>query len=788
MSERAERPDRPAIPASLFALVSVIVVERAVLRDGRPWFEGAPFRIVAVLVALFVVYAIMGRLLRWPVPRWLLVVCVALACSAVLASLSLSRGELLSASLGSRSVSTCGFETLSDPRESSSGYRVRARATCADGRSGDVWITLPQAVDRGSVVSGIGRFSRNGDDEWGVSSRMQGIWGSVRLLRVASCERPNGFIGAMGQLRSDVLSILHPQESEARALLAGCVCGSRDGLASLGLDKLFSRCGVAHLVAVSGGHLAIVMGVVATLLGALHLRPALRLTLIVVACGMFVLFCGAPLSAVRAWLMLAASSLGKVLGRRPHSLSSASLVGLAMALRDPCVSGQLGFLLSVMTVCGLGAFSAYAEYALAVVFDGVRVPRFLPRPLARRATTVIRTLRSCLAATLVAQMVTLPLVADTFGGVSLVGPLANMLVSTPFSAFVTLGLAAVATAGIPVVGGVFLGASDCLGGVVVGLLRLVDGIPMGYVMLGVESVWLWLFSLASMLAILLLWPRVRRRTVLAAVSMLAVVAVACLVRWRWFAPPRVCVLDVGQGDAILVQHGSHAILVDAGPDDAVVRALERNHVLHLDAVLVTHLHDDHYAGVEHLAGVVSCDEVIVGEGAAANLPSDLATSVEGLTGKHVKEVGYGDVLVVGGYRLRVISPTAERPGTENPDSVELALTYEEGHERMSGLLTGDAEKDETGAAIDRGDIGDIDFLKVGHHGSAVSIGQEQARAIDPEVAVASAGEGNRYGHPTQACIDAVEAAGCTFLCTKDVGDVELRPGDRGVTVSTQRAA
>ena len=788
MSERVERPDRPAIPASLYALASVIVVERAVLRDGRPWFDGVPFRIVAVLVASIVIYSLVGRLFGWPVPRWLVVVCVGLACSAILSSLALGHGELLSASLGSRSVSTCRFEVLSDPRESSSGYRARARAMCDDGRIGDVWVTLPQVVDRGSMVSGIGRFSRNEDDEWGVSSRMQGIWGSVRLLRVTSCERPEGVLGVIGGVRSWVLQSLRPDESEARALLAGCVCGSRNALVSFGLDELFSRCGVAHLVAVSGGHLAIVMGVVAALLGAMRLRPVLRLALVVLACGMFVLFCGAPLSAIRAWLMLAASSLGKVLGRRPHSLSGASLVGLAMALLDPCVAGQLGFLLSVMTVCGLGMFSSYAEYVLAVLFCGIRIPRFLPRSFARRANRVTRTLRSCLAATLVAQTVTLPLVTDTFGGVSLVGPLANMLVSMPFSAFVTVGLAAVTLAGVPLLGSMLVGVADIVGGIIIGALRLVDTIPMGYVTLEVENVGPWLFSLAILLVILIFWPRVRRKPVIIAGSVLATVVVVCLVRWRWFAPPRVCVLDVGQGDAILVQQGPHAILVDAGPDDAVVRALERNHVSHLDAVLVTHLHDDHYAGVEHLEGVVSCDEVIVGKGADANLPSDLAASVESLTGKHVQEVRYGDVLVVGGYRLRVISPTGDRPGTDNPDSVELALTYDEGHERMSGLLTGDAEQDETGAAIDRGDIGDIDFLKVGHHGSAVSIGREQARAIDPEVAVASAGEGNRYGHPTQACIDAVEAAGCKFLCTKDVGDVELRPSDRGVMVSTQRAA
>lgn len=151
-------------------------------------------------------------------------------------------------------------------------------------------------------------------------------------------------------------------------------------------------------------------------------------------------------------------------------------------------------------------------------------------------------------------------------------------------------------------------------------------------------------------------------------------------------------------------------------------------------------------------------------------------------------MAYGDVIVVGEYRLRVISPTESRSGNENPDSVELALTYERDGKSMSGLLTGDAEREETGAAIGREDIGDVDFLKVGHHGSAESIGREQVVTLDPEVAIASAGEGNRYGHPTKACVDTIEGAGCRFYCTKDVGDVELRPGDEGVTIATQRVA
>ena len=154
MSEHVEMPDRPAIPVPLYALVAVIAAERAILRGARPWLEGVPCRIVFALVAIGVVCALVGRMLGRPAPRWLVVVCAGLVCSVVLASLTLDRGELLSASLASRSVSTCRFEMLSDPRESSSGYRARARAVCEDGGAGDVWITLPQAVSRPEIIGG----------------------------------------------------------------------------------------------------------------------------------------------------------------------------------------------------------------------------------------------------------------------------------------------------------------------------------------------------------------------------------------------------------------------------------------------------------------------------------------------------------------------------------------------------------------------------------------------------------------------------------------------------------
>jgi competence protein ComEC len=130
----------------------------------------------------------------------------------------------------------------------------------------------------------------------------------------------------------------------------------------------------------------------------------------------------------------------------------------------------------------------------------------------------------------------------------------------------------------------------------------------------------------------------------------------------------------------------------------------------------------------------------------------------------------------------MVWPHDEVDGDENSESIELAVSYGRGRATLSALLTGDAEQDELGRILSAGDVADIDLLKVGHHGSKVSLTYEQACALAPELAVASAGEGNDYGHPSSECVEVLQRAGAVFLCTKDVGDVDVRPGSSGLRV------
>ena len=781
-SSEVRFPERPAIPVSLYALVAALLVERWAL--GRDNVSVALIGFAAVTSGFVLMWA---RWRRNEAEAWGAVVCAigAGAAALMVSACALWVAHGFAAELNASSITTWTFEALSDASPSTSGYRCRARAYQKGCSSGDVWLTTQEALRRGDMICGVGRYRANGDDDYGRSNRQQGVWGSVIIVRTQRTGRRQGLTALPLAVREGARRLICPTSSDERAVLAGIVLGDRSEMRERGLDELFATCGVAHLVAVSGSHIAVVAALLAHVLQQSGLRPAQRMTAQLVVTLAFVAVCGAPASAVRAWAMSAVASAGTLAGRRLAGTSSVCLVALAMTLVDPGLSGQLGFLLSVVCVIALCLYGSYAS----ALTDTLVPPVYLPRGV--RAETRIRlggARRACvssLGASAVAQAATLPLVGPVFACVSLVGPLSMLLVGAPLSAALALGLVSVLVGPLAVVRHAGFALCDMLLHVVLVVLRGLARVPYASVPLSAEASTLWAFVIVGGLGVLVVWPQPSRASVQRIAVCITLVVVVLVAHWRFLAPARVCVLDVGQGDAILIQDGPSAILVDAGPPDgSLPKALARNHVLHLDAVVLTHLHDDHYGGLMDLEGHVGVGEVIVAAGAEDNLPEELDEAVHELTGSSCEEISYHNQLQVGGFTLLAVWPRTEVDGLDNPDSLELTIAYTGRGRELRGLLTGDAEQDETGAVIAAGDVGDIDFLKVGHHGSEVSLTSEQAEALAPEVAVASAGEGNAYGHPRKECVEALVSAGARFLCTKDVGDVELRPGRDGVMVRT----
>lgn len=778
--DAAAFPGRPYVPPLFVGMVCQVICGVAILRGvcGAPM----PLCLSVAGLVLGLAFRRCGRALA---PRMALAASLGILVACACSGLALARLDAASEQLVRTPVSSCVLFVDGDASERDGSWTCRARVEAPGGITAGVWLTAPEAVTRGERLRAIGRFSPNGSDDWGVSSRSQGIAGRIRAVRITERWHAGGVVGVLAGLREGVVARIAPERGEGRALLAGIVAGDRRELKAQGLSDVFSAAGLSHLVAVSGAHLAIAHALVEGLLLCAGVPGGPRRVLSLGLSALFVLMCSCPASAVRAWVMLAASVAGKGAGRRGHAPSALAIAGSLMCLSDPFCACDLGFQLSMLSVASLSLFGPYARATLDALIAPrtYREMRLTPRPLRPHMAKLGRSVRSSLAASLVCQLSTWAVVAVTFGRVSTVGPIASLAVGPLLSPLVLAGLVACLLAAVPVVGGLLLAVADGLACLVVALTRQFAALPFSSVAVVVPR-WVELLPIIVALLLLALWPRPSRR-VLAKVSLGGLaVAIAIFVRLYVLVPASVTVLDVGQGDAILVRDGPHALLVDTGPGDAITDALARQHVLWLDAVIVTHLHDDHTGGIDDLAGLVPTGSLYVGEGVSGSLPEGLGRDADRLVGSGIGELCAGDEVRLGGFTMTCLWPREVTDGSENEDSVCLLLTYGEGGAGLRMLLTGDAESNVLDSIVSQ--VGDIDVLKVGHHGSRVSLDGGQAAVLRAEVAVASAGEGNSYGHPAPECVETLEGSGAWFLCTKDHGDVTLSPGERGVGVLCER--
>ena len=733
-------PGRPSVPPILWALVSALFAAQSVLRMQL----GSKRCIDAIVILMLSAFALASILALWgkgPQARFVLVIAATASVVALSSSMVVDISRSAVSDLESSAVSEWSFLVTGDARFSRGRYRMRARARKAGSVSSDVWLYSDERLFPGTTVVGVGRTKALDEGSWSVASHAQGINAQVSILKIESLTKRGGPLGMLDALRGRAIVSIRPASNVARALLAACTVGDRTGIDELGFEDVLRRCGISHLVAV--------------------------------------LLCGAPPSAVRAWLMVLAYIAGQMVGRRGHGTSSLSCAAIAMALMDPPVTGQLAYQLSVAAVLGIRIVYPYLRYAIDVVFSMRRHGRRWAASLDERLKPLFYSMRDLTAMTLTAQLVTLPITAEAFGELSLIASLANLIATPPISLLTIAGLASIALLPVPHASEILIVACTPLGEALMKLLSFMSGFRWASVPVGSHVSLIGSSILVFVLMLAWFSPRITRRAVLIPV----IATMSILAIWygsnRFLAPARICMLDVGQGDAILIQEGPHAVLVDAGPADALAPALFRMHVFHLDAIMLSHLHNDHYGGVSDLPGAVSCGDIVLHEGSAHHVPSDLENAADELGLDSFEEVRCGDVVSFGHFTISVLAPFEEVDGLENEDSQFLLVTYDDGRRTMSAMLTGDGESEELEKVLARYGLSGIDILKVGHHGSSDSITAVQAERISPSFALCSAGYGNEFGHPQHDTVQALEESGAEFLCTIDEGDIVMAPSADG---------
>lgn len=243
-------------------------------------------------------------------------------------------------------------------------------------------------------------------------------------------------------------------------------------------------------------------------------------------------------------------------------------------------------------------------------------------------------------------------------------------------------------------------------------------------------------------------------------------------------------IDVGQGDAILIDKGDTDILVDGGPTSADVLAyLQGQGIADIDFLVATHPHADHIGGLADVLAQYQVNEIWVnGDTATSQTYQNFAAAVaaEGAT---VREPTRGYSTQIDGLDIAVLNPS-QLTGDPNEDSVVFRLTCG----KVSVLLTGDATSDSEASMLATGLGLDSDVLKVGHHGSSTSTSTAFLAAVTPEDAVISVGAGNTYGHPAQDTLDRLAAVGATAYRTDENGTVVLTSDCNTYSITTSGPA
>jgi competence protein ComEC len=549
--------------------------------------------------------------------------------------------------------------------------------------------------------------------------------------------RRGGIGGVSDRLRAHVSRAIAPGlTGERRAVLAGIVLGEDEGLSEELRDN-FKDSGLYHLLAVSGQNITfLVLGVLglAWLLGISRLAAEVAALTAVMG---YVLAVGWQPSVVRAGVAGGLASLAWLVSRprdRWHFLALGAAVLLAWT---PASLLEPGFQLSFA--------------AVGAIF--LLVPRLR---LALEGYPMTDGLREALAISVACGAATAPILWIQFGRVPVYSLVANVLVTAAIGPL--LGIALVGSLIEPVLPSAALALAwlnGWLAAYIAVCARAVGGLPFAQV--GSGPAICALLGAPVVLLLLRRLPHWRRPAVLTcAAAILPALLVWQLRPTETLPPPtgfRLTVLDVGQGDSILLQVPQGAVLVDQGPPEAkVAQQLRELGVRRLAAVVLTHPQRDHIGGAATVLRRTGVDSVLDPRLAASGPEERAALAAATEHGVEIVEARAGRTFRLGRLRVRVLWPN--RAGAPSEDPNQLAVVLLASYGEVDALLTADAETDVTAPLLSR----HVEILKVAHHGSADEGLPELLERLRPKVAVISVGLGNDYGHPTPSTLGALEHA------------------------------
>ena len=667
-----------------------------------------------------------------------------------------------------------------DPEVGDKTIRLQLSATGVKGEehkvSGNVLLLVPRYLTAsngsstysyGDVLRVAGKLetpARLDDFDYQGYLANQGIYSVMYYPRIETLETGRGFkplawvYSLRGRLSQTLVTVLpEPQAALAR----GIVLGLRGDIPPDVKDD-FIHTGTAHLLVISGVNLSIMAGILVSL--GIWLFGRRHYIYVWLALGMiwlYALLTGLEPPVVRAVIMASLFLIAELLGRQRSAGIALVFAAAVMVSITPRILHDASFQLSFMAMAGLififPPLQSLGRKAVSTIAGDKEV-------IISAANSVVDSFGVSLAAVIAV----LPLIAYYFGVISWVGPVATLLTMFSMPGIIIFGSLA------GVIGLFFLPLAQLIAWVawlfLIYLLLVVkffDLVPFGDIG-SFDSKWIWIYY--AVLAIIL-WISSNRLKLVASLSKVANFAAKLCMKWVvagllvaavlvWMAAAtmpddnlHVTFLDVGQGDAILIQRGNQQVLVDGGPSpQAISLGLSRQMPFWdstIDLVVSTHSHADHITGLLEVMNRYRVEQVLYSDsGNGSPLSGEWSRLI---TEKNIKSTiaRAGQQITMGEVVIEILNPPV--PSLNDTESYidnnAVVLRLKMGG--VSFLLTADTMWETEAELIARRADLNSTVLKAGHHGSNTSTSAEFLAVVKPNVAVISVGSKNDFGHPNK---------------------------------------
>ncbi len=740
--------------------------------------------------------------------------------------------------LSENSLSNIELETTGDVSKRDYGFVSNARIYMG-AQSIAVRVLWPDGQENipaaGHKILASGTYNAPKEDGGGTWNHMNGFAGMLYLTNAEDKGAASSLAGLMSGFRDSSYSAIEKRSGDGAALLAGIIIGNRTLYASTELEQDFKTCGLAHLMAVSGTHLAVVSALLLFFLKRCHLKRRTRSAILIAVLFFYVALTGFSPSAMRAGFMCAIALVAGGAGRRKHICTALALCVLLFLSLNPANAYSLSFLLSVLAVFGLVVIGPLIGFWLKL---------FVPKRFSSIAQDV--------GVTLSATMITMPVTIPLFAQFPLIVPFAT-IIAAPFIT-IALGLGIMSLVIIAIIaplGALLLDFACAISGMCAFLVHFMADLPLACIPIDAQAP---LLSAVLVILLILLWafwplPKKvdymdsslgehhksskvsvfgehpknsktpawqktkdkfelsqkrfsRSRIIVVFCIGFPVIAlvfygmggtqvISSVVGINPGSSAQIVMLDVGQGDSMLLKDKDSAVLIDTGEkSDVLARALARHAITHLDAIFITHKDSDHAGALSGITGIVAVDNVYI-HADLLNFDGEsgvLEAARRATAGKGASGVRPENICKIGSFEIKVLGP--EKGGeSDNEDSLQFSISYDangDGKPEARGFSSGDAESEEIRESVNS--IGGVDFVKVPHHGSKGGFDEEELNILKPKIALISVGANNKYGHPTKQMLDLFDNAQVNVFRTDKNGDIALSFYEEKIDVAVQKSA